>query len=93
MIRTDVFDTIENLAGGATTAVLIVVSLLALIVFAITAWKGKTLAAVVSGGLMALFLIWVANNITNDDLQRQISDTIVPDGAPAHPGPTWSRDV
>lgn len=81
MIRTDLFETATSILGNTRLVLLILGGVIGLLIVIIIAWKAKgALSAIVSAAVVGILFVWVLNNIDNDDIQSQLTDTVIPDG-------------
>ena len=69
-------DTITNMSADARTAIMAGLVVVALLIFTIIAWKGKTLGSILTGGGIAILLIWVGHNITSSKVQDPINQQL-----------------
>lgn len=77
-IKTDVFDTVTGIADDAAAAAVAVGALIALLFVIITGWKGRgAITAIVSGLVVGLLFYWGLNNVTNPELQTQVTETVI----------------
>lgn len=71
-----VTDMITKLEHDAQLALLGGLVVIALVVFALVAYRGKTIGSILSGAVFAILLVWFGHNITSSKLQDPINNQL-----------------
>ena len=87
-MRADVFDTATSFLDSTYGILILLGGVVGVLFIIIVAWKARgALTAILSGAIAGMLFVWVVNNVANDEVQSQITDTIITDGhGPDLPG-------